>query len=480
MSLRNQFITGVIYAGMQQFGSQGILFIVHVILARILDPSDYGLVAMLGIFISIGNVLMDGGLGKSIMRSKEATDHDYNTLFFANIFLSLISYSLIFLGSSFIAEFFNQPSLTLILRVYALVLIIRAFSKVQNARLSKFLNFKTQLQAALPSTLAGSIVGITLAYQGYGVWSLVFLTITEAIVWTIILWFKSNWTPSFYFSRSIFKKHFSFGYKVKLTEMITAMSKELFKIFIAKFYTPAQLGIYTRALSLQSFPVTNVSTILNKVSFPALAKIQDDNERLKDVNKKLMMMVTFILAPLLFSAALMGEPLFRFLLTEKWLPSVPFFQVLCVAGIFHPLSSYNLNILLVKGRSDIFMKTEMMNKLFILIGLGCAYFFGIMAVVWGQLGINLAIYLVNSRVSGRMINYTLRMQVKDLFPLISLAALSALIAFQADMFVFNKFHDLIRIVSMYALTMLFYIGFTSITGSYSIKEIVQYIKLLNK
>ena len=421
MSLKNKALSGVIWTAINQFGMQIINFSVSILLTRLLLPAEFGLIAMIAIFFAIGRVLMDSGLGTSLIRSSHLTETDYSTVFFFNLIVSIVVYLIIFVSAPFIADFYEQALLTSIIRYYAVVIIIQAFSMVQISRLHKNLNFKTQTKAAIPSLLVGGLVGVLLAYLGYGVWSIVIMTILQASLNSILLWVVSSWKPSWDFDLKKFKHHINFGYKLTLSALIDTIYENLYIILIGKFFAPAQVGFYNRANTLQKLPVTSISSVINQVSFSLFSEMKDDNIRLKEAYQKIMKMVIFIIAPTLILMAVLAEPLFRFLFTEKWLPAVPYFQILCVNGILYPIHAYNLQILNVKGRSDLFLKLEIIKKVVITVVIVISFQYGIYGLLYGSVFSSLLLFFVNSHYSGKFLNYNAWAQTKDLLPSIILS-----------------------------------------------------------
>ena len=305
MSIKAQALSGVFWSSLQQFSTQIIGFVVSLVLARLLLPSEFGLLAIVGVFASIGAVLVDSGLSQSIIRTVNPTQEDFSTIFFFNLFGSIIIYFIIFFSAPFIASFYQHDILTNLIRCYCIIFIINAFSNIQYTRLSKNMDFKTELKIAIPSLIVSSIVGISMAFLGYGVWSLVFSAIVQSLVGAVQIWFWSKWRPTFVFNKNVFKNHFGYGYKLTLSGILEIIFSNIYIIIIGKLFAPAQLGFYNRADSLKQFPVANISSILNKITFPLFAKIQDDNQKLKNVYKKIMQMVVFI-----FSGSIIFYPMF--------------------------------------------------------------------------------------------------------------------------------------------------------------------------
>ncbi|WP_432709920.1 lipopolysaccharide biosynthesis protein [Pedobacter sp.] len=448
MSLRKKTISGLTWNFAQQFSVQLIGFGVTIILARILLPAEFGLIAMLTVFIAVGNSLLEGGLTSSLIRSSNLGQADYSTVFFFNLVGSVILYVIVYLCAPLISSFYNQDALSLILRIYALEFIVNAFFSVQNARLTKEMNFKIQMKIQVPAVLVGGFFGVFLALNGYGVWSLVWMGLFQSFLSTVMHWIYSDWRPDWMFSKICFKRHFSFGYKMTLTGLLEILYKNIYVLIIGKNFSIIQLGLYSRADSVSQLPITNISAVINKVTYPMFASIADDNLRLKGVYRKLMQQVLFWNAPVLILLAVIAEPLFGFLLTSKWVPAAPYFQILCIAGVIYPLHAYNLNILKVKGRSDLILKLELIKKIICVVGILCVFPLGIYGLLYFQLLFSFLAYYINSIYSGKIINYSIGEQISDVLPILMASAFTGLLCYLADMFCFNRlqFPDLIRII----------------------------------
>ncbi|MCO5240647.1 MAG: lipopolysaccharide biosynthesis protein [Chitinophagaceae bacterium] len=448
MSLLKKTISGLFWTFTQQFSVQFINFTIQIILARILLPAEFGLIGMIAIFISVGNSLMDSGMTSSLIRTSNASQKDFSTVFWINLFASISIYIITFICAPLIANFYKQPILTLIIRIYTLSFIIRAFVGVQTTILTKEMNFKLQMSMQIPSVIVGGVIGIVMAYRGFGVWSLVWMNLTQSFLFSTQHWIRTKWYPAFIVDRERLWFHLKFGYKLTMSGLLNTIYDNIYNIIIGKFFSATQLGYYTRAQTLQMFPVTNIATALNKVTYPMFAAIQHDDARLKIAYKKLMQQVIFWIAPLMVYLAIVAEPLFRFVLTDKWLPAVPYFQLLCFSGILYPLHTYNLNILNVKGRSDLFLKLEIYKKIFISIGIMGALYFGIYGLLIFQLISSLFAFAVNTSYSGKMINYPVKEQIKDILPFIGIAFTVGALLFSLNKFIIVPLHphDLIIII----------------------------------
>lgn len=445
-SLKKSALSGMFWTFIQQFSTQGITFVVSVILARILLPEEFGLIALLTVFIGVGNVLVNGGLSQSLIRSIEVDDDDYSTVFFFNIIISILVYFIIFFSAPYIAEFYNQPQLKEIARVYTLTFVISSLSVVQFTRLNRDMDFKKQTIITIPSLVISGTLGITLALNNFGVWSLVWSAIAKETAHTIQLWWWSPWLPKLHFKKEKIKQHFGFGYKLTIAGVVDTLFKDIYTIVIGKFFDPIQVGFYNRASTLRMLPVKNFGAVLNKVTFPLFSKIQDDDERLKNAYKKIMQMSVFLVAPTLLFMAVLAEPLFRFLITEKWLPAVPYFQILCVAGISYPLNAYNLNVLAVKGRSDLFLKLSIIKKILILVVVTIAFNWGIYGLLFGQLFLSIIGLFFNGYFSGKLINYSIFSQIKDISLIIVISFIPAILIYFVDKVFFIDYHDIVRLL----------------------------------
>ncbi|MDM1717151.1 lipopolysaccharide biosynthesis protein [Thiopseudomonas alkaliphila] len=438
MSLKKQAISGVKWNFIQQLSVQAINFGVQIVLARLLMPEMFGLIAMVIVFVSIGASLMDSGMTSSIIRTKEPDQLDYSTVFVTNLIVSFAIYILIYLGAPYIAAFYNQEVLTDIIRLLSISFVIRAFVAVHVAKLTKEMNFKLQMQLQLPSTIIAGTIGISTAYSGFGVWSLVWLNLTQALVFTIQNWIFIPWKPSLIFDKQRFKYHFKFGYKLTLSSLLDTIYNDAYRIVIGKFFSPAQVGYFHQAETLRLFPVQQIGSVIGKVSYPYFSNIDEDH-KLKLTYKKLLKVVLVLVIPVMLSLILIAEPGFRFLFGEKWLPAVQYFQILAIVSIFRPISAYNLNILKVKGRSDIFLYLEIVKKvvgsLFIIGGIS----FGVMGLVIALSVFSILSYLVDMYFSGRVIEYKMLEQLQDVFPLMSAGG----VAFGVSFWLKMTFADLI-------------------------------------
>lgn len=457
-SFKQKAKSGMGWSFLIQGGNQVINFGVSIILARILMPSEFGLIGMIAIFIIISKEFVNGGFSASLIRAKNVDNADYSTVFFINIVSSVLMYGLLFFTAPLVAQFYEEPILTHLIRVLGLILLISAFSFVQSTKLNKDLDFKTQFKLQLPALVLSAAISIWMANNDYGVWSLVVRDLSYAGFATIQLWIYSNWKPSFIFDKNKLKYHFNFGYKLSLTQIINTLFDNLYKVIIGKFFSAAQLGYYTRAKSLVEMPSGFFISGFNRVAYPLLSSIGEDQQHLKSVYSRLMKMLVFVVAPILIYLGIIAEPLINWLLTEKWLQIVPYFQLLIIAGLFYPVHKYNLNICKVKGRSDLVLKLSMLENFLLLVGAFSAIWFGIYGLLFSLVAVNIIVTIINAFYSGRLINYGLLLQAKDLYPSFLIGCFAGLLTFVLNYFVFFEFSDLLRIIFSGVVYFLIYLG----------------------
>lgn len=425
MSDKNKVISGVLWSYVQQFSTQLINFAVTLLLARLLSPNDFGVMGLIYVFIGIGNVLIDGGFSQSIIRTQDPDEKDFSTIFFSNLFVSFLIYGLLFFSAPYIAHYYKLDVLTNIIRVFSLTFIISAFSAVQNAVLTKQMKFKTQTLIAIPSIIISGVIGVSLAYFGYGVWSLVWAGLAKAFVNSIQLWLYNNWRPVMAFSKDRFRKHFDFGYKLTLTSIMDTIFVNIYPIFIGKIFSVGQVGLYTQAETLRQLPVSNITGAIAKVTFPFFASIQGDNKKLKEAYDKITLLVLFLLAPILIYMSVLAKPLLVFLFSEKWSEAAPFLEILCYAGLLPLVNSYNINIIKVKGESGSLLKIEIVNKVFLVILILVFLKFGIYGLIWSKVVSSVFSFVLSSYYCGRLINFTLFNQVKSFLPILVITVASA-------------------------------------------------------
>lgn len=427
--LKQKTIAGLKWSAIERFATQGIGFVISIVIARILSPSDYGLIGMISIFIAVSNVFVGAGFGSALIRKQDRTEADCSTVFYYNILVSTLFYFLLFIAAPWIAQFYHTPELTTITRVVGLNIIIGAFGAIQSTKLSIAIDFKTQAKISLIVVVITGGVGLTMAYHGFGVWALVIQGLASAILTSLLLWYFVRWKPLWIFSRSSFKELFGFGSKLMLSGLLDTIYSNIFQLIIGKKYLAVDLGYYTRAVGLVQLPSSNITGIIQRVTFPVLSEIQHDAERLKKNYRRLLKMSAFVIFPVMVLLAALGKPLILLLLTEKWLPAVPLMQILCFSAMFYPIHAINLNLLQVKGRSDLFLRLEIIKKVLITLVLFVSVPFGVLAMCYGTIFTSVVALIINTYYTGKLIRHGFFDQMKDIVPVLALSLLSGLAAF---------------------------------------------------
>lgn len=414
--LKQDTIKGLLWTFGDFFSSKGISFILQIFLARFLLPEHFGQIGMILIIIAISQSIVNSGMQNALIREKESTQLDYSTVFYFNSFISLTLYGVIFFSAPFISDFYSEPVLTSVLRVLGVIVIINAISIVQRTILIKKIDFKTQTLISIVSVFTSGLIAIGFAIGGLGVWSLVVQNVVNQLMQTVLLVLHNKWFPNLIFSFSSFKRLFGFGWKLLVAGLIDTIYKNIFNVIIGRTYSTSTLGYYTQALMLSDIASQSITSAVQKVTFPVLSKIQDNEILLKLNYSKIIKYTVFITFPLMIGLATIAETLIPILLGEKWKGSIKFFQILCFAGMFYPLHAINLNILQVMGRSDLFLKLEVFKKIigFGLILIVISFDLKVTGLVWTLFISSVISYFINSYYSGNLINYTTINQLKDI------------------------------------------------------------------
>ncbi len=421
----------MIWSFAERFGYLFLQFVTNIILARLLTPADFGLIGMMLVFVALSLTFIDGGFGAALIQKKVPDNNDYSTVFFINIGLAILLYILLFLFSGNISTFYNQPQLTNLLKVLGIILIIDSFGIVQNNILIKNISFKKIAKIKITAAFIACITAIIFAYKGFGVWSLIIQYILNSTIRSFLLWLSTTWRPAFLFSSVSFKELFGFGSKLLAARFISELYIHMQALVIGRLFSSADLGFYTQAKQLQQIPVQSLATVVNSVTFPIYSSLQDDKEKLKDGVRKSLKSVVFINFPLMIFLTVVAKPLIILLYTDKWLPSVPYFQVLCI-GFGMLLIVHNLNLSLLKsvGRSDWVLWLEIIKKiigiLLIIVGIKL---FGIMGILYALTINSFLEFFLNAYCTGKAINYGIRLQIKDLTPTLLISAASGLFSY---------------------------------------------------
>ena len=447
MTLRQKTLSGLKWSFADSFVNQGIQFLVGIILARLLSPSEFGLIGMITVFIAISQTFIDSGFTQALIRKNDCTQKDYSTVFYFNLLVGLVFYIILFFSAGTISNFYKEPQLLLLVRVLGINLLINAAGLIQRTILTKKINFKLQTKISIIASILSGIVAITMAYMGFGVWSLVCKTITQNILITLLLWLWNKWKPLLIFSFISFKEMFSFGSKLLLSGLIDTIYNNVYYLIIGKIFSAKELGYYTRADQFNKLPSSNLSSIIQRVSYPVLSKIQDDIVDLKKAYQKLIKSTMFVTFISMVGMAAMAKPLILTLIGTKWLPAVPYLQLLCFAGMLYPLHALNLNMLSVKGRSDLFLKLEIIKKLLAVPIITIGIFWGIKEMIVGLIINSFIEYFLDSYWSGKLVNYPVKEQVKDILPSFLLALFMGIIM-ALPAYLLSFYHDFILLIQI--------------------------------
>lgn len=422
-----------------QVSNQGITFLVSLVLARLLSPDEYGLIGIITIFISVFNIFIISGFNAALIRKKNANDRDFNTVFWFNMAVSVVLFGVLWLIAPSIADFFERVELTALIRTMGVLLLINAFALIQTTILTKQIDFKKQTKVSLIASISSGTIGIGMALCGLGVWSLVGQQISRQGFNSLFLWIWSKWRPRLEFSTTSFKELWGFGWKLLVSGLLNTIWGEMYQVIVGKFYAPATLGQYARAQQFAGIFSSNLTTIVQRVSYPVLSSIQDDRERLKEAYRKVIkstMLVTFICMLML---AAIAKPMVLVLIGEKWLPCVVFLQLICFSMMLYPLHALNLNMLEVQGRSDLFLKLEIIKKVIAVGPISLGIFYSIYAMVIASVFVGFISYYLNAYYSGPFLHYGIRHQIRDIQPSFFVAAGIALPVYLLSFLPFSPF-----------------------------------------
>lgn len=420
-SLKSKTVKGVVWSSIERFSTQGVQFLIMIIMARLLTPKDYGLIGMLAIFLAVAQSLIDSGFSQALIRKQNRTDVDNSTVFYFNIIVSCSLYLILFITAPFVADFYNQPELTSVMRVVCLGVILNSLAVVQRALLTVRIDFKTQAKASLSAAVFSGCIGIVLAYSGFGVWALVVQQLLNLSVNTLLLWIFSKWRPIAVFSWDSFHELFAFGSKMLASGLLDTLYRNIYPIVIGKLFSASSLGHYTRAQQFSEFPSSNITGIIQRVTYPVLCGIQDDMERLTNVYRKFLKLSAFIIFPLMIGLSAVALPFVDIILGVQWSFCGQLLQIICFAMMWYPIHSINLNLLQVKGRSDLFLRLEIIKKILGITVLCITAPFGLIVMCYGQIFNSIVALAINTYYTGKLINVGFIRQMKDLLPTILLS-----------------------------------------------------------
>lgn len=472
-NLKAKTFNGVKWTGLEQIATQAISFVIGVILARLLNPTDYGTIGMLSIFMAVSGTFIDSGFGQALIRKTDCTQADYSTIMYFNLAVSVVCYIILFSCSPLIASFFNMPILSSVVKVYCLTLIINAFGTVPRTRLTKNLEFKSIAKINVISTLFSGVIGVTLAYAGWGVWALVWQAVLSSIFSNTILWIISKWRPIQTFSKKSFKEMFGFGSKLLAGGLIWQIYSNLTPIIIGRFFSAKDLGLYSRGANIASLPASIIFGIMAKVSYPIFARLQDDQNRLIYVYRKYIKFSSMLIMFSLLLLAALAKPVVLILLTEKWASCIIFLQLFAISIMTDHLDKLNLNLLIVVGRSDLHLKLEVYKRLISLSILLASIPFGVVGICVSKIIYAQIALMFNTYYSGKLFGMGYFSQLKDFLPYIIMGTVAVAPAF---FLTYSTLSDWVVAIVGSLMSVAIYASLLKIRNDESYKEFVVIIK----
>lgn len=420
-SIKNKAFSNMLWRFMERIGAQGVAFVVEIVLARLLAPEAFGIIAIVTVFINILQVFIDSGMGNALIQKKNADDLDFSSVFYFNMTVCIVLYGMMFVAAPFIADFYNMPDLTSVVRVLSLMLIISGVRNIQQAYVSRNLMFKRFFYSTLIGTVLAAVVGITMAYKSFGVWAVVGQQLCRAGIAALILWGTVKWRPKLIFSLERLKGLFSFGWKLLVSGLIDSVYNNLRNLIIGKVYTPSDLSFYDRASYFPRFIIGNINTSIDSVLLPTMSAEQDNKLRVRSMTRRAIKTGTYLMMPCMVGLAVCAEPVVRLILTEKWLPCVPFLRIFCFTYAFYPIHTANLNAIKAVGRSDLFLKLEIIKKIVGLIAIVSTMWISVLAMAYSALVVSVLGQLINSWPNKKLLKYSYLDQFKDMLPQIMLS-----------------------------------------------------------
>ena len=429
-NLKQKAAAGMVWTAFQKYSKIGIQFISGIILARLLTPYDYGCIGMLSIFMVLAEVFIDSGFGSALIQKKRPTQVDYSTVFWWNIGMAVLMYIVLYISAPAISRFYRIPLLCDVLRVQGIVLFIYSFNIIQRNQLKKKLNFKLLSIVSIVTSIVALVVTVVMAYKGYGVWALVVQNIIIAFIPSLVFWFYVKWRPLWTFSWASIKELFSFGFYIFLTHLTSRFTNRLAGLIIGRVYNPSTLGYYSKAGSTEKLASSSIAQIMNQVTYPLYAEAQDDNQLMQNMIKRLTMTISYITFPLMFILLLCAKPIFILLYSDKWIQSVPYFQILCLAGLAYCLQSANLQTIAAIGKSKVMFWWSLVKQI-VVIGLmiGGLAWMGMKGLLAGRVLGSWFVLFVNMALVSKHIGYKLFRQIKDILPVGIASVIAAIVSY---------------------------------------------------
>lgn len=466
-------LNNFIWRFMERIGAQGVTFIVSIVLARLLDPSLYGTVALVTVFTAIMQVFVDSGFGIALVQKKDADDLDFSTVFYFNIVMCVALYGVMFLIAPLIAAFYEIPELTAIVRVSSFSLVISGVRSIQQSYVSKNMLFKRFFYSTIGGTIVSAVVGIWMAFAGFGVWAIVAQNLVNLAAGTVILWVTVRWRPKWMFSLNRLINLFSYGWKLLVSALLDTVYKDIRQLIIGKLYTTDDLAFYNKGTQFPQLIVTNVNSSIDSVLLPAMSSEQDNRERVKAMTRRAIKTSTYIMMPMMVGLAVCAEPLIKIILTEKWLPCVFFLRIFCFTYAFYPIHTANLNAIKAMGRSDMFLRLEVIKKVIGITALLTTMWISVEAMAYSLLVTTVISQMVNASPNKKLLGYSYFQQVGDMLPQITLSAAMGAIVYCVSLLPINEY--LILLIQV-PLGVLIYVAGSAIFKFESFKYVLSVVK----
>lgn len=474
---RNNIISNLIWKFLESTGAQLVSLVVSTLIARAIDPEAYGVVAIVQTINTILNVFVDSGLSNALIQKKNADDLDFSSVFYTNVIFCILIYIILFFGAPLIANIFQINKMVSLIRVSGVVLLLSALKNVQCSYISKKMLFKKFFFSTLGGKIGAGIIGVYMAYNGYGAWALVIANLFNNIIDTIIIWIAVDWRPKIMFSFERTKKLFSYGWKLLVSSLFNTIYDKLHQIIIAMFYSTTDLAYFDKGDSVSSKITTNINNSIASVLMPVLSKEQDDDRKMVIIAKRTLQATFYIMTPLLIGLCAIAEPLVKFFLTDKWIPIIPYLRIMCIVRLFKPMHTTNLNIIQSKGRSDIFLKLDILKSTIGIFMLLVFSQFGVLSMAYSQLLITFVSHLINAYPTKKLLNYSYIDQIKDVAPILTIGSIMGLSVYFVS---FINLNSLVIVILQIIIGGIVYIGLSILfkleAFKYTFKTILGFIK----
>ena len=472
-TIKSEVASGLVWKFGERILAQGVSFVLSLVLARLLMPEEYGTVALVMVFINLANVFITSGLGDSLIQKKDADEKDFSTMFYCSMAMSIVLYIIMFISAPLIANFYDNPSLTSIIRVLSIQIPLGGVKTIQHAYVIKRMMFKKFFFSTLGGTLFSGVVGIVLAYHGAGVWAIVVQYLTNSTIDMIVLFITVNWRPHAYFDLKVAKELFSYGWKLTVAQFLNTAYGNIRNLFIGKLYTESELAFYNKGDQFPNLIINNINNSINTVLFPAMAQENENKQRLKRITRRAMKLSAYLIFPIMVGLIAVSEPLIRILLTDKWLPCVPYLCISCVYWMFQPCQTANVQVIKALGRSDLYLKLEVAKKVFGIVILLASLKFGVLAIALSNVILAVFSAILNIFPNKELINYGYREQIRDLLPALLLSiVMGAIVKLEEQL----HLNDLLLIIVQGCTGVFVYVALSAITHNESYDYLLNFVK----